>query len=189
MNFMALTHTRISAEDFERFIYLPENTERAFELIGGEISEVVSNNYSSETAGIIYYFVMQHLRDSGIGGHLTTADGGYWVSGDRYMPDVGYISKARQPKPCHEAYNPLAPDLAVEVLSPTDSQKKLMDKVINYLAAGTIVLVVYPDDKEAAVYAPGKPVKKLSIDDVFDGGEILPGFKLAVHDMFPAEDA
>jgi Uma2 family endonuclease len=185
---MALQHTRVTAEDFERFIVLPENEGRDFEFIGGEIFEVVSNSYCSLIGARIVFLLTLYLRDNKIEGYVSGADGGYIVSGERYMPDVGYISKARQPKPSHDAYNPFAPDFAVEVFSPTDSKKKLTDKVVNYLAAGTLVLAVYPDDKTAAVYAPGKAVQQLGSNDVFDGGEVLPGLNLPVRDMFPEDE-
>jgi Uma2 family endonuclease len=185
---MALPHMRVTIVEFDHFITQPENEGRDFELIGGKIFDIVSTHYCSVIAGNIAFFVMQHLCENKVEGYLTGADRGYVVSGERYMPDVGYISKARQPKPPRDAYIPLAPDFAVEVVSPSDSEKKLTTKVSNYLAAGTVVLVVYPDDKEAAVHAAGKPVQTLTIDDDFDGGEVLPGFKLAVRDMFPEDE-
>ncbi len=72
-------------------------------------------------------------------GHLTGEAGGYYVSGERYAPDVGYISKARQPELAKSGYNPNPPDLAVEIeLHVTaQSQRKLQIKLGNYLAAVT----------------------------------------------------
>jgi Uma2 family endonuclease len=101
---------------------------------------------------------------------------------------VGFISTTRQPKRPHVAWNPLAPDLAVEVVSPTDSAKDIGDKIVNYLAAGTVAWYVYPDDQEVKVYEAGEPVKTLTINDTLDGGKVLPGFTLAVKDIFPADE-
>jgi Uma2 family endonuclease len=179
--------TKMTAEEFEQFIMLPENVDRNFELIGGEIYEVVSNNYSSQVAGRLTVYVGGFIIQYDLG-HFTVADGGYKVSGEDYMPDFAFISKARQPKPSHDTYNPLAPDLAIEVLSPTDSEKKLTNKVANYLAAGTVVWAVYPNDKEVSIYTPNQPVKTFGINDTLEGGSVLPGFKLAVRDIFPAEE-
>lgn len=176
----------VTAAEFDEFVTLPENDDRLFELIGGEIIEVPSNPYSSKIAARIILFIGMYLLKNDIG-HLTGEAGGYMVSGERYAPDVAFISKVRQPKLAEEGYNPKAPDLAVEVVSPNDSERKLTIKVGNYLAAGTLLWVVYPQDKEVHVYAPGLPVKKIGIDGILDGGDKLPGFTLAVRDIFPPE--
>jgi hypothetical protein len=82
---MAIGTQRITPEEFERFIMLAENTDKRFELIGGEIVEVVSNSYSSECAANILIllggFVKAHKS-----GRVTGADGGYIVSGGQYIP-------------------------------------------------------------------------------------------------------
>src|SRR2546427_304511 len=75
-------------------------------------------------------------------------------------------------------------ELAVEVVSPNDDNEKLRIKVINYLAAGTLVWVVRPQDQKVEVCAPGRPVKIVDRDGTLDGGDVLPGFKLAVKDIF-----
>ena len=127
-------------------------------------------------------FMMQHHLD----GHLTGEAGGYIVAGEKYAPDVAYISKERQPELAKEGYNPNAPDLAVEVDFPSSytSQKMLNVKIANYLAAGTLLWVVYPETNEINVYMPGQPVKILGINDTLDGGNVLLGFTLAVKDVF-----
>lgn len=106
------------------------------------------------------------------------------VSGERYIPDAAFISKTRQPTPSHDAYNPLAPDLAVEVVSPTDDPAAMRIKVVNYLRAGTTAWVVDPYKKHVEVYAPGQPVRIMGINDILDGGTLLPGFMLTVKDIF-----
>ena len=55
---------------------------------------------------------------------------------------------------------------------------------LNYLLAGTLLWYVYPDEQRIKVYEPGQPAKTLGIDDVLDGGKVLPGFNLAVKDIF-----
>ena len=106
------------------------------------------------------------------------------VSGERYAPDVAFISVARQPELAKEGYNPNPPELAVEVVSPNDSERKMTRKVVNYLAAGTLVWLVRPEEKQVEVYATGKPVKTLGINDTLDGGTVLPGFTLKVSEIF-----
>ena len=118
-------------------------------------------------------------------GRVTGADGGYVVSGGRYIPDVAFISKEKQPEPSHEAYNPNPPDLAIEVLSPSDDPADTRIKVVNYLRAGTSVWVVDPDKKRVEVYMSDELADFVGLDGVLDGGDMLPGFRLAVKDIFP----
>ncbi len=79
------------------------------------------------------------MQQHHIKGHITGADGGYIVKGERYIPDIGFISVERQPESSHDTYNPVHPDLAVEVVSPTDGERNLAIKIANYVAAGTVV--------------------------------------------------
>lgn len=181
------THIRVSIEEFEKIAALPENADRRLEYIGGEIVEVVSSSEASEIAMRIAIKIGNHVEAHQLG-RVTGADGGYKVSGEDYIPDVAFISNVRQPKRPNVAWNPLAPDLAVEVVSPTDRPTVIADKVANYPLAGTLLWYVFPDDKQVKVYAPGQPAKTLGIDDVLDGGKVLPGFKLAVKDIFPSDE-
>ena len=166
-------------------IDLPENADKLFEFIGGEIVEVPSNPYASSVGynlgSEVKVFVKQHKL-----GHVTGEAGGYIVAGERYAPDVGFISYARQPELAREGYNPNPPDLAIEVEFPTSTQseRNLRIKLANYLAVGTVVWVVYPETKEVEVYLPGHPVKILGINEVLLGGDVLPGFEMAVRDIF-----
>lgn len=116
---------------------------------------------------------------------MTGADGGYIVMGERYIPDVAFISIEKQPEPCLEAYNPNAPDLVIEVISPTDTKQKLSRKLTNYHAAGIHVWVVWPENREVEVHEPGQKVKIYTLNDTLGGSSILPGFTLAVKDIFP----
>lgn len=174
----------MTAADFDRYALLPENHDRLLEFIAGEIVEVVSNPLSSNIAAImsafIGVFVMQHNL-----GHVTGADGGYVVGGERYIPDVGFITYERQPTLTYDnGYLPSAPDLAVEVLSPANLDVDMDVKIANYLAAGTVVWRVKPLEQQVAVFVPETPVKILSITETLDGGAVLPGFKLPLKDIF-----
>lgn len=181
---MVMEKKRLTVEEFDEFVNLPENDDKLFEYIGGEVYEVPSNPYSSEIAMRILVFIGMYLMQNDRG-HLTGEQGGYWVSGERYAPDVAFISYKRQPDLAKTGYNPKPPEFAIEVFSPTDSEKRLSTKIGHYLAVGTLVWVVYPEDQEVVVFAPGQPPQTLGINDTLDGGSILPGFRLAVRDIFP----
>ncbi len=175
--------TRLTVAEFDLLAALPENADRRLEFIGGEVIEVVSNNYASLIAARILAEIVTYNKQKRLG-YITGADGGYMVSGERYIPDVAFISKVKQPEPSHETHNPQAPELAVEVVSPTDVTRAVVDKIANYLAAGTVVWVVYPDQQEAKIYEPGQPVRTIAKDGVLDASRVLPGFALTLKDIF-----
>ncbi|NLX10966.1 MAG: Uma2 family endonuclease [Chloroflexi bacterium] len=181
---MAVHIQHITVEEFDEFVTLPENAERLFEYIGGEVVEGVSNQQSSAIAYRLGLLVGMYLLQNNIGMVGTGADGGYRIAGERYMPDVAFVSKDRQPEPSDQAYSPIPPDLAIEVLSPSNTAHEMRIKVVNYLSVGTVVWVVDPDRKRVEVYTSGQPVRQIGIDGVLDGGAVLPGFGVAVKDIF-----
>lgn len=176
----------LTAAEFDAFVALPQNAARMFEYIGGAVVEVPSNPYASKISQIIAGEIYIWLREND-NGHLTGEAGGYQVAGERYAPDVGYISKTRQPEIAEADYNPNPPDLAVEVDFPSiyESQRNLRIKIANYVAVGTTVWLVLPEAKRVEVYQPGQPVQFLGPNDTLDGGDILPGFRLPIHLIFP----
>lgn len=114
----------VTPELFEEFISRPENRNKDWELIGGRIVQVVSNNTSSAIAayilGMIVTFV--YARKLGI---VTGADGGYMIGDERYIPDVAFVKAEKQKHPNQEAYNPITPDLTIEVLSPSNTAAEM----------------------------------------------------------------
>jgi Uma2 family endonuclease len=181
--FIMVIQTRdYTVEKFDDFVELPDNKDKLFEFIGGEIVEVPSNPYSSYISGWIQTFINMYLLDHPIG-FTTGEQGGYMVSGERYAPDVAYISRAKQKSLVREGYNPNPPDLAVEVVSPTDTDRRLSLKIANYLAAETVVWVIYPEAYEVEVYKPSQPVQIFGIEDVLHGGDILPGLEITVRSI------
>ncbi len=173
----------VTEAEFDHFVMLPENRDRNFEFIAGEIVEVVSNSKSSSTAGKLFGRVSVHVDDNHLG-RVTGADGGYVIFGEKYIPDAAFISYKRQPVDPEVAYNPLAPDLAIEVLSPGNTETEMTRKIGNYLAAGTVVWVADYVIKTIDVYTPNQPRKTLRVGDFLEGGEVLPGFRLAVAQIF-----
>ena len=72
-------------------------------------------------------------------------------------------------------------------MSLTDSDKTMRIQVANYLAVGTLVWVVRPDDKVVEVYQSGQSVKLLNEQDTLDGHPVLPKFSVPVKDIFPLQ--
>lgn len=180
---MVVGTRKMTVQEFDQFVMLPENTDRLFEYIGGEVVEVVSNQKSSTLAARINGFLFMYLLQNNIG-FLTSSDGGYMIAGERYIPDVAFVSHDRQTEPSGEAYSDIPPDLVVEVLSPSNTSREMRVKVVNCLSMGVTVWIVDPEQQQVEVYAPGQRVTNVGLEGTLDGGDILPGFSLAVSDIF-----
>lgn len=178
-----LTKTRMTVEAFERYAELPENRDKKLEYHAGEIIEVVSNDRSSQVAANIIILLGGYIKQQKLG-RLTGADGGYMINGERYIPDVAFISASRQPKAIGQSWNHLAPDLAIEVLSPTDQATDVLDKVSNYLVAGVTIWVVDPIKQTVQVFAPNAAPRLLTSEETLEGGALLPGFSLSIASLF-----
>jgi Uma2 family endonuclease len=182
---MAIQKT-MTVEEFEEYANLPENADLRLEFIDGEMIEVPSNAYSSEINALIMWQLGNHVYPRGLG-HITGEGGGYKVAGARLAPDAAFVSKARQGKLDRQGYNSVAPDLAIEVMSPTDKDSDLEKKLKKYAEAGTVAWVFYPDTRLVKVHIPGQPEKTLGSDETLEGGEVLPGFTLRIGDIFPED--
>lgn len=179
--------------EFSELAELPDNANRLLELIDGQIVEKMPSFRPSQIAALILTYLNLYLFKNLIG-YVTGADGSYVIDEDnQFIPDVGYIAKARMPEmPERTALVP--PDLAVEVVSPTDSVRKVQRKARRYLRAGTkIVWIVYPEDQTVDVCLPdetepdGMRIIEFGVDSILDGGDVLPGFTLAVKAIFGDE--
>ncbi|MBI4632187.1 MAG: Uma2 family endonuclease [Chloroflexi bacterium] len=100
-------------------------------------------------------------------------------------PDAAFVSKDRLPTDKPKSYADLAPDLVVEVVSPSDDPDEVQEKIEDYLDAGVkAVWVVYPKTQSVTVYHSLNDVHVLRINDVLTAEHILPGFSLPVSQVF-----
>ena len=161
-----------------------------YELIGGELHEVPpSDGYSSAIAVNVAAELLVFVKRTKLG-RVTGEGGGYVLSRNPdtvVAPDIGFISEKSLPGgPTRQGFVPIPPDLAVEIMSSTDRFPELRRKAHRYLEAGTrLVWVLRPDDRTAVVFAANQPTLELSIGDELDGGDVLPGFRLPLRDVFP----
>jgi Uma2 family endonuclease len=71
------------------------------------------------------------------------------------------------------------------VVSPTDRYRQVSEKVREYLAAGTgMVIIVDPEDRSVSIHRPGRAPVELDETGVIDGGDVVPGWRLPVRDIF-----
>jgi Uma2 family endonuclease len=188
---MVIREKFYTAEEFWEIAHLPEFVDKRLELIEGEIQEMSpAGGEHGEVGGDLFGFIWNHVRQNGLG-RVTAAETGYILFKDPdgkdtvRAPDVGFVSSERAPQPFTEKYIPMAPDLAVEVVSPGDSADEIETKVTQYLRYGVrMVIVVYPTTKTVLVHTP-TGLKRLTIEDTLDGGDVLPGFTLKVREIFP----
>jgi Uma2 family endonuclease len=174
----------MTTEDFDHFALSPQNIMRHFELLDGEMSEkMVAHPKSSIVAGRFSYYLNGFIIPNKLG-YVTIADGGYQVGKHRLMPDVAYIQKDRYVPLADRGYQPVAPDLAVEVISPTDKTKDVLKKVTRYVENGTTVWLVDIVLQTVTVYNPNKPIRTYTVQDTLDGSDVLPNFTLHLALVF-----
>lgn len=168
-------------EDFEAFIAQPENAGRLFEFINGEIIEVSpGRTYNSGFPHIISFEVRLFCRDNNVRCYISGEAGAYRVGSNIVVPDFAF-----KRTPMSRDYpDPVPPLWAVEVISPTDKPRDIADKRKIYIAAGILLWELYEQSESVHVHEPGKPMKLFGINDVLDGGNVLPGFTLAVKVLF-----
>ncbi len=180
---MAVEKQIITIEDFKQFVNEPENSDRLFELIDGEIIEKMpGRTLNSELRDLIAYLVRHFCLEHKMACH-TSGEAGAFRIGDRVIvPDFAY-----KHTPMSDDYpDPVAPEWAVEVISPTDKVVDIRKKRAIYRTARILLWEIYPEDRTVDVYVPDQPVRTYGIEDTVDAGDLLPGFKLALKDIFAA---
>jgi Uma2 family endonuclease len=105
-------------------------------------------------------------------------------------PDLAFVSFERwpvqRPVPMEEAWE-VVPDLAIEVISKTNTFTEVVDEVNDYFRAGVrLVWLILPVQKLVYVYRSPTDVRILQPGDELDGGDVVPGFRLPVRDLFTA---
>jgi len=129
-----------------------------------------------------------HPYTTGLG-VVFSADTGFKIAADPdtvRAPDVAFVRRERIPASgIPKEFWPGAPDVAVEVISLSDTYTEVEEKVVEWLAAGMcMVVVVNSRTRTVTVYYSPTEVTRLTASDVLTGGEILPGFACRVSELF-----
>jgi Uma2 family endonuclease len=111
-------------------------------------------------------------------------------SGNRRGPDVSFVAAGRlTPEVRAHAFPRLAPDLAVEVLSPSDRPRAVLDRVGEYLEAGVrLVWVIDPQKRRAVEYRSPTEAREIGSSGTLDGQDVLPGFSCVLQDILLADE-
>jgi Uma2 family endonuclease len=176
-----LNTRQVTVEEFSVYAQLPENADRALELINGEIVEVSPGRTRySEVGQVLTAEVYIFCRKHKIVCHTSGGEGTYNIDGNVVAPDFAY-----KQTPMSEEYpDPDPPIWAVEIISPTDKAADIRDKREIYRRAGILLWEVYLRSRSVDVYVPGQALKAYSMNDILNGADVLPGFELAVADLF-----
>jgi len=151
-----------------------------------EIEEDVAGGVPGEIGAILNWHLAAHVYPQRLG-RLFNAQTDFDLGAiGRRQPDLAFVALHRLPVNVLDAV-PLAPDLAVEVVSKTDRAYDVDTKVDEYLAAGvSLVWVVRPLRKVVEVYSQAHPLLRVRTQaDDLDGDTVLPGFTLKVATLFP----
>jgi Uma2 family endonuclease len=158
------------------------------ELWEGELIEVPPAG--GESAGITFMLgglLFTYARDRHLG-YFTSAEGGFILSRDPttvVAPDIGFVRADRLPDGLPKSLIDGRPDLAIEVISSTDTRADIENKQQLYAQAGVpLVWWVDPEARTVAVHRLDQPLQVLGESDTLDGGEVLPGFQLEVRRIF-----
>lgn len=173
----------LSIEEFER---LPDDGWR-MELVRGQVVREPPAGFehasiSIQIGSILHTFV----RERGLG-VVVGAEAGFVLTDEPptvRAPDVAFVAENRLDFD-RLRFAPLAPDLAVEIVSPSNTMSEIQAKVMDYLDAGaSLVWVVEPRSHSVTVYRSREEIRLLTEDEEIDGGAVLPGLRLKVSELF-----
>jgi Uma2 family endonuclease len=163
--------------------------DKDYELVDGQLVERKMGNKAAWIALELAHYLGTHVRQHRLG-WVFGAEAGYRLDPQRpshvRKPDVSFVCFGRLPneEPA-DTYDNLAPDLAVEVVSPNDTVLELDEKIEEYLQAGVrLVWVINPELRMVKVYRPDRTEEILRSGDEIDGESVVPGFRCRLDELF-----
>ena len=190
---MVIQQQLYTVNDVWELAHQPGN-ENHYELIEGDLFEMPPPGYEHGRLAVeISYYIWSFVKEHGLG--TVTVETGYHSPEDRrtlLSPDVAFLSSAKMPRPLPEKYIPVMPDLAIEILSPTDTLRQARRKAALYLRHGTqLVWIVLPAEKGVdvcrSVDGPRLNIEFIGQENSLSGEQVLPGFELKLERLFPTE--
>jgi len=177
--------TKMTAEELLR---MPDDGFR-YELVRGELVKMPPageehGDIAMRMAGPLWNYVEANKL-----GRVYIAEPGFLIASNPdtvRAPDVAFVSQKQieEVRP-GRGYRRGAPDLAVEVISPSDTYTEVEDKVHDWLDAGTLmVIVVNPRRQTVTVYRSRTDIVILTKDEVLEGQDVVPGWTLPIADLF-----
>jgi Uma2 family endonuclease len=156
----------------------------SYEYVKGELIPMAPPTIEhGRISGDIVSLLQRHVRKHQLG-IVCSSDTVFQIGESGRKPDAAFLGQDRIPDNQRQA-SPVPPDLAVEVVSPSDKLYDVQEKVFEYLDAGTrMVWVVEPVGKTVTIYRSRSDIKILTINDTLTGEEVVEGFRCAVTQIF-----
>ena len=160
-----------------------------YELVKGELVKMAPAGHGHGVLAMeLSWRLAQHVSANSLG-QVCTAETGFRIASNPdtvRAPDAAFIRRDRAEEIGQvEGYWPGAPDLAVEVISPSDRYTEVQAKVLDWLNAGTrMVVVVNPRDQTATVHRSLTDIVILTRNDILEGSDVVPGWTLPLEELF-----
>ena len=190
---LATTGSTRTAWTEEKLQALPEDG-CIHEVVNGELVMSPKNNFHHESiCGRLQFALQSYNREHRLG-VVRASSAGYWMfNRNCRAPDISFLPKARLDslgfKPWARRFFPGAPDLAVEVLSPSNTRAEIDERLRDFFASGTqITWVIDPEAEYVEVCHSPSEGKRLGPGGELDGEHLLPGFRFAVANLFKEWD-
>jgi Uma2 family endonuclease len=185
---VVITPRPMTVEEFSDWVERPENADRWFELVRGEVTELPPPTRAlgvvcMSVGRLLWNFAFQQGK-----GYVAANDSGVIL--ERHPdtvrgPDVAFYDDARTFSELHPKYGETPPRLAVEVLSPNDKARQVTRKITDYLRNGVpLVWLIDPESRTVTVYCTDKGPILVEGDQYLEGGEVLPGFRCRAAELF-----
>jgi Uma2 family endonuclease len=172
---------------------LPENGYIA-EVVDGELVMSPKNSFEHESIFSRLYLALGHFNRQHRLGIVRGSSAGFWMQNRNCRaPDLSFIPKARLDqlgfKPNSRRFFPGAPDLAVEILSPSNTRKEIDERLKDFFASGTqIVWVINPEEQCVEVCHSLTNRKLVASGGMLEGEDLLPGFRYPIAGLFKEWD-
>ena len=155
-----------------------------YEYVEGELIPRMPTSLKHGTISLkLGSCLFQHVDENRLG-NVYPASTGFRVGERMLIPDISFVATARIPDDADKA-SPIPPDLAVEVVSPSDMSERIEEKAFAYLAAGTqMVWVLKPKSETVTVYRSRTDIKLLTRNDTLTGEDVVEGFSCSVAELF-----
>ena len=179
----AIQQIHVTAEELYA---MPEDGFK-YEFVRGELVKMPPAGFEHGDIGMpVASHLHSHVISMGLG-RVVASDTGYQLAADHVLtPDVSFVSESRLPASgSPEGFFQGAPDLAVEVISPSEPEQHITQKFADYLRYGCkMVVLVRPRMRQVEVHLSGSETQILEPEDVLDGGTAVPGWRLPIVDIF-----
>ena len=178
-------------DDLWEIVCQSENSDKHFELVNGELFEMApAGEVHGWIAGVLFSHILFFDPNGRLG--IPTVETGYYTPGNRstvLAPDVAFRRTDRQEPPLSKTFVPVMPDLAVEIVSPSNTMPQIRRKAGIYLRHGAqLVWIVIPDRRGVEVCTLDEDgemrVEFIGVGGSLSGEDVLPGFRLQLARLF-----